>query len=355
MTAPFCSVVMINHNGGEYLRRALRSLAEDLDDVWRRDPCFELLVVDNNSTDGSPAVIKSELAGKPYPWRVVHEEEPGVNSARNAGLRAAAGDLIVFTDSDLKFHRGWLDAYLGAARENPDCLVFAGRVKVGPVEGEAPAWLDLEGPYRRPAIVVQCEYGDEPQRMAVGEGAGPVGPNMAFRRQLFDAVGPFDTRFGLRPGSFVPGAEAEFFDRIGRLGYEFVYVPGAAVDHPLKRDQIAKAYFLKRLHGIGRVRGRLARLRGERCKRVLGLSGYALRQLAGETLRYALSWLRFAPKRRFWHRGQMSVLLGHLHEDWTATREKSEARNPKSETSTKTQIPMTETATAVARSPLARG
>jgi glucosyl-dolichyl phosphate glucuronosyltransferase len=123
--------------------------------------------------------------GAAFPWRLLDEPTPGVNFARNLGIRKAAGDLLIFVDSDLRFTTAWLQAYAAAAERHPGEAVFAGRVHVGDIDGDS-------------------------------EGPGPVGPNMAFRRSVFERFGPFDTRFGLRPGSFVPGAEAEYFDRLGR-------------------------------------------------------------------------------------------------------------------------------------------
>ena len=67
---------------------------------------------------------------------------------------------------------------------------------------------------------------------------------MGLRRNVFREFGPFDTRFGLRPGSLVPGAEAEFFDRLIRGNLTFLYVPGAVVDHPLRQSQMTTEVFL---------------------------------------------------------------------------------------------------------------
>src|SRR5207249_1955502 len=238
---------------------------------------------------------------------------PGVNSSRNAGLRAAKGDLLIFADNDLMFECGWLSAYLDAAAAYPDEEVFAGRVLVGPVEGQTPSWLDLTGTYARPSIVVQADYGGDRQVLPFGSGKGPVGPNMAIRRSLFDRIGPFDARFGLRPGSLIPGAEAEFFRRLSDAGMRCVYVPGATVHHPLKYWQISKRYFLKRLHGIGRAHGRMQRLKGEKCTRLLGVARYVLGDVARATCAWLASSSSHDPRRRFYFRGNLAMHLGHLH------------------------------------------
>ncbi len=311
------SVIMINRNGGDLLRTSLRTCCRDLDATWATDPCYEFLFVDNGSTDDSLATAREELQGVAFPWRIVQEPVPGVNSSRNAGLREACGDLLIFTDSDLEFAPGWLRGYLDAAANNPDCEIFAGRVAVGLVEGPVPGWLDLDGPYRRTAIVVQMDAGESSKLFRLGTVGvpGPVGPNMAFRRSVFEQHGSFDTRFGLRPGSLVPGAEAEFFDRLGQAGLCFAYVPQAKVFHPLRRNQMSKQYFLKRLHGIGRVQARIQRLRGARCKRLFGMTLYVFEYLFVALAAYLAAFFWGGAKKRFFHRGELARLIGYLHED----------------------------------------
>jgi glycosyltransferase involved in cell wall biosynthesis len=311
---------MINRNGGAFLCDALQTCRADLEATWQTRQDFELLVVDNGSTDDSLSVIATELASTPFKWRVFQEPTPGVNSARNAGIREAAGDFLIFVDSDLRFHSGWLAAYLQAAARHPELEVFAGRVQVGLVEEAVPDWLDLTGPWKRSCIVVQADFGEDPSVFPLTADCGPVGPNMALRRSIFERAGIFDIQFGLRPGSLVAGAEAEFFDRLSRLGVFFAWVPGAAVDHPLKRQQISRQYFLDRLHGIGRVASRIAWMRKIPAKRLLGLTLYRIPEL----FRTAFTWLRAAlwgdSRQAFYYRGQVSILLGYLHEDFMRWR-----------------------------------
>lgn len=316
---------MINRNGGAFLYDALRTCRLDLEAAWQSRQDFELLVVDNASTDGSLSVITAELASARFPWRIVQEFIPGVNSARNTGIREASGDLLIFVDSDVRFHRGWLTAYLDAAACHPDIEVFAGCVKIGIVEGPVPAWLDLTGPWKRSCIVVQSDWGKDPAVLRLTTDCGPVGPNMAFRRSVFDRVGTFDTQFGLRPGSLVAGAEAEFFERLSRLEVFFAWVPSAVVDHPLKRQQISRRYFLNRLHGIGRVTARIAWMRGEKPdKRLFGLTLYRFPELLRSIVIWLEACLRGDIRRAFYYRGQIAILGGYLHEDfvqWRGQRE----------------------------------
>lgn len=307
---------MINRDGGRLLGSALGTCRSDIDNVWGERQDFEFLFVDNGSTDDSLDVAREVLTGVRFPWRIVEEKTPGVNSARNAGIREARGDLLVFTDSDLDFKPGWFRAFLDTAERHPAVEVFAGRVRVGKVDCEVPDWLDLTGRWKRSCIVVQADYGEVADVRPLTSEYGPVGPNMAFRKSIFGRVGYFDTRFGLRPGSLVAGAEAEFFERVSRLGADCAWVPDAVVDHPLKRNQMTKQYFLSRLHGVGRVTARIAWMRGDRAKRFLGLTLYRIPELIETIVAWGRAALRRETKRAFFLRGQVSILMGYLHEDF---------------------------------------
>lgn len=310
------SVIMINRNGGAGLATALRTCRADLEAWWQEDPCFEFILVDNGSTDNSLHVVDAELQGASFPWRCITEPIAGVNFSRNTGLRAARGSLLIFTDSDLHFRRGWLRAYLAASRAHPDVEVFAGRICIGSRPDTLPRWVDLDGPYRRTCIVVQVDYGEESRVMPMTGSDGPAGPSMAFRKQIFDRYGVFDTQFGLRPGSLVAGAESEFCDRLSRAGLRFAYVADAIVDHPVRASQLSRKYYLRRLHGVGRVLARTERVRGITARRVLWLKPYLVRETLASAVRYAASLLQRSPQKRFYYRGEISIQLGQIHEDF---------------------------------------
>src|SRR5687767_13611834 len=109
---------------------------------------WEILVVDNNSTDGTRAVVERHAADFPVPLRYLFEARQGRSSALNAGIAASDGEVIAMTDDDVIVDERWLDAacdvLLGGRRaEDGGAIAYAG----GPVEPiweiDPPAWLDL--------------------------------------------------------------------------------------------------------------------------------------------------------------------------------------------------------------------
>ena len=322
MTHPAAvSIIMINRNGGPDVPRAVRTCRTAIEEALPVEPRVEFVIVDNGSTDGPETGIERELRTAPFAWRIVNEPQAGVNYARNAGIESTSGDLLLFVDSDLDFDSGWLRAFLAASADRPEAQVFAGRVRVGRVEAPVPSWLAIDGPFVRTSIVVQCDYGDEVAEFPLSGSRGPVGPNMGFRRSVFQDFGGFDTRFGLRPGSLVPAAETEFFDRLSRTGMRFLYVPDAVVDHPLRRQQMTRRYFRTRMHGIGRATSRLRMIRGQQPKRLCGMTLYVFPQLLRALARWVSAGLTLAPPaRRFHALCDVSIHLGFLHEDFMAWR-----------------------------------
>ena len=113
------SVIIPTFNGGELLRANLASVSRL---SFPKDD-FEVIVVDNNSTDNSGEIIES------FPFIKVEERErQGSYAARNAGLKVASGEIIAFTDSDCEVDPGWLDALWEAARQNPRAGCIAGEI-----------------------------------------------------------------------------------------------------------------------------------------------------------------------------------------------------------------------------------
>src|SRR3954470_1251807 len=116
MDAPVVSVVLPTHGRAGYLGVALDSLAaQDIEEPW------ELLVVDDGSSDGT-----SELLAERGARNLRFDPPRGLNAARNAGVRATAGELVAFTDDDVRVPPGWLRAIVDGARRHPLAEAFGG-------------------------------------------------------------------------------------------------------------------------------------------------------------------------------------------------------------------------------------
>jgi GT2 family glycosyltransferase len=163
---------------------------------------FEVIVVDNASRDDTAAIARAHGA------TVVHEPVPNRSRARNAGARAAATDLLAFTDADCVVAPGWLAAFLARADRSP---LVAGPVEV--TAGDPPTTVErFESLWR---------FGQEHW---VRDGWAATA-NLLIERAAFEAVGGFD------PGYRHIGEDVDLCLRAGRAGLALGWCPGAVVHH----------------------------------------------------------------------------------------------------------------------------
>ncbi len=238
------SVVIATYNRAADLRATLESLA-----ALRPDGDWEVIVVDNNSTDGTRAVVESAAAAFPAPLRYVFEREQGRSPALNAGIRLASGEIVATTDDDVRVEADWLNrAAEGLARLN--CDYVGGRVL--PIWGAAPPpWLPDRGG-RQWAVIALLDYGAQPIEFGARV---PLGVNMAFRRDAFTRAGLFDPNTGRRAGTLLGQEVREWCIRARAAGLRGFYVPELAVRHIIPASRLNKAYFRRWFYwrGISRA------------------------------------------------------------------------------------------------------
>lgn len=225
--------------------RRLEQTLRCVESVLAQRPAPEqlILVVDHN--EDLRAQLRSRLpAGVEI---VSNPEEPGLSSARNAAVRLCRGDPIVFIDDDAVAHEGWLEQLLSAF-EDP-AVLGAGGHAVPTWENGQPSWFPDELLW-----VVGCSYTGLAKS---GPVRNPLGCNMAFRSEVFERVGLFDTSIG-RVGSRPTGCEeTEFCIRLKRAlpDAQLVLVAGAEIDHAVRQERGRLRYLLRRcyLEGISKA------------------------------------------------------------------------------------------------------
>jgi glycosyltransferase involved in cell wall biosynthesis len=224
------SIVIPTFDRPESLRRCLASLTA-------QTTCrpLEIIVVDNNPGSGRTAPLAAEFA--PERVRFVAEERRGLSFARNAGIRAATGGVIVATDDDVTAPDGWIEA-LAAPFTDPEVMAVTGNVIAADLSGESQRLFEAYGGLGR---------GEEPHRVdstwfwafrrAVPTWQLGATANAAFRACIFR-----DSRIGLLDealGAGTPAGCSEdtyLFYRILRAGYAIQYEPRAWVWHHHRTD-----------------------------------------------------------------------------------------------------------------------
>jgi GT2 family glycosyltransferase len=232
---PAATVVICTRDRAATLARAVEGALGQV-----RAAGGEVLVVDNASTDGTPALLAAMAARHAPLLRVTRESEVGLSAARNRGLAEMRGEIAVFLDDDAVPRPGWLDALVAPFRD--ERVACAGGRILLYFSAPPPAWLT---PPLHPALSAY-DQGDEPRTIRYGEADYPYGANIAFRRAAARACGGFSTRVGLRGGLQLQHEETDLCYRLERAGGEVRYAPAAVVDHLISPDRLTPAWFLAR-------------------------------------------------------------------------------------------------------------
>jgi GT2 family glycosyltransferase len=204
---------------------------------------FEIVVVDNGSSDDTRACVARSSAADPR-IRYVSEPEPGLSRARNRGLEAAATPVIVSLDDDAEPAAGWLAA-LQRALEESDAAAIGGPI-LARFEEPPPPWL--AGALR---VLSAQDYGE--RRRAIDRPPYLFGGNLAIRKADLEAIGRFDEAFGRRGELLLQGEDIDLCERFLAAGKRLLYEPGAVIYHWISAERFAPAYWRKRAFDTGRT------------------------------------------------------------------------------------------------------
>ncbi|HWK12488.1 MAG TPA: glycosyltransferase family 2 protein [Vicinamibacterales bacterium] len=227
-----CSIVIATYNRAADLKETLASLAA----IETRHE-WEVVVVDNNSPDGTRGVVEAAARNFPVPLRYVFERAQGRSPALNAGIAVSAGDVILTTDDDVRVERDWIDRAIEGL-ERLRCDYVGGRVL--PIWGAArPDWLPDRGG-KQWAVIALLDYG--PASIEFGTRV-PLGVNMAFRRTAFERAGLLDPNTGRKAGTLLGQEVREWCIRARQAGVHGWYVPEMLVHHVIPASRLKKSYF----------------------------------------------------------------------------------------------------------------
>ena len=241
------SVIICTHNRADSLSETLATLAK-----LSTNAEWELIVVDNNSTDSTRIIVEEATEAFPVELKYLFEAEPGKFAALNTGIRAARGEIIATTDDDAFIEPDWLDrAAEGLERFKCD---FVGG-KVLPVwGGPQPKWLPNR-PGLHWAVVALLDLGPTSVEFGCNGVPWPLGVNEVTRRDAFTRAGLFDNRLGRKAGTLRNQANREWHLRAREVGIRGFYVPEMLVHHLIPAERLTKKYFRRWLywHGISRA------------------------------------------------------------------------------------------------------
>jgi len=289
------TVILCTFNRCESLAKALQSLAAS---VLPESVKWEVLVVDNHSSDSTRQVVEGFCERWPGRFRYAFEATPGKSNALNRGIQEAQSDVLAFTDDDVAVDPAWLQN-LTAHLDNGNWAGAGGRILPNR-PFSPPGWMPSRQRYAlAPLTIFDPKINDECLKDA------PFGANMAFQRRVFEQYGNFRVDLGPGIGGDTPekSEDTEFGHRLLNAGERIRYEPSAIVYHVLPAERVRQSYFLHWWFDKARADVRAFGVSPDIKRFVAGIPLHLFRRLFMGFLRWMFTVepsLRFERKLKLW-------------------------------------------------------
>lgn len=225
------SVVICTYNRDKFIGEALNCLAKQ---TLPAD-AFEIIVVDNNSTDNTAKIAKDFIAAHPQlNVRYVHEANKGLSFARNRGIREAKAPVITYIDDDAEAIPRFLQSIVNFMQSDKTIAGIGGKVIPKYSESHEPKWMSkyLNG------FVGLMDYGDKPKRFD-NTMKYPAGCNMTYTKDILEKAGGFNNQLTFRSD------DKYIFYQVNKLTDNIYYLPEALLYHNIDNDRLSFANFKK--------------------------------------------------------------------------------------------------------------
>jgi len=306
------SVCVCTYNRHRLLRQALESLlAQRLDDDAIR---YEVIVVDNNSTDETRQVV-DEFIGRGHDHlRYVFEQRQGVSHARNTAVEAAQAPIVAFTDDDVRVAPTWVQMIKRSLDRHPEVDFVGG--KIMPCwPAPPPVWLTE----RHWAPLAILDYGDRPFYVTTQNQLCLLTANIAFRKDALSGIGRFQPELQRVQNQVGSMEDHELLTRFWSGQRQGMYVPGVVVEADIATDRLAKTYH-RRWHfwqGYFWAIARLEHMERSQLGRFFGVPAHLYKRAAFDALRWLGSVVRGNLDRAFDHEIALRFFAGFLRRRFT--------------------------------------
>jgi glycosyltransferase involved in cell wall biosynthesis len=234
MTQPLISAIICTHNRAGYLGAAIASLLE------QTYTAYEIIVVDNASTDATRAVVDAFLPSPRLTY--VYESTLGLSAARNRGAAIAGGTILAYLDDDAEASSGWLTALAEAFTAHAKAAIAGGSVSlIWPAGCTPPRWLS---PTLSEGLGIY-DLGSS-TRPITDPGQTPRGLNYAVKKTFLESVGGFDPQLGRVGKNLLSNEELYLTQQALAAGFEVLFVPQARVAHHVAPERLHPSWFLRR-------------------------------------------------------------------------------------------------------------
>ena len=228
---PVISVVICTYNRDKFIGEALNCLAKQTLSA----ELFEIIIVDNNSTDDTSGIAKNFIAAHPeLNIRYVPEVNKGLSFARNRGIAEAKGPIITYIDDDAEATPGFLQSIVSFMEADKTIVGIGGKVIPKYSESQEPKWMSkyLYG------FVGLMDYGVKPKRFD-STMKYPAGCNMSYIKDILLKAGGFNNQLTFRSD------DKYIFYQVTKLSGNIFYLPQALLYHNIDNDRLTFTNFKK--------------------------------------------------------------------------------------------------------------
>lgn len=234
------SFIICTYNRDKYIYECLSRLTKN--NYWSD---WEIVLVDNNSTDNTTAECKRFEEDFPtLEYRYFLEKQQGLSFARNRGIKEAKGEWLVFLDDDAMVGADYVTNLLGHLQDHPEAGAFGGQIEPFFEDGE-PAWYSKWSM----GFVSAIDRGGKAHIFPTNK--FPIGANMGIKRDVINTVGPFNTELGRTGEKLLAGEEKDLFNRIRAAGFGIWYFPNIGVKHCIPARRTTKGFVKQLGYGVG--------------------------------------------------------------------------------------------------------
>ena len=276
--APLVSIVIPTYNRARVLPRVIGSA---LNQTFPPSQ-YEVLIVDNNSSDDSATVIEGIARTHPGRVRRILETRQGVSFARQAGIDQARGQIVAFFDDDVWVADNWVETLVDALQSHPDVPCVGGKV-LPHWSAPPPAWLT---PDHWAPLALQ-DYGDQPMLVSAANPRGLISANLACRKEVLQRVGGFSPEFQRVKDGIGSLEDDDWNRRFWKAGNVALYLPTLIAWTDVPPERLTRAYHRRWHLGHGRF---YALLRAEEIERTrvgafLGVPAHLYRSAIADAVR----------------------------------------------------------------------
>ncbi|MFS0516841.1 glycosyltransferase [Nostoc sp. UIC 10607] len=250
-------IIICTYNNANLLDRVLTALS-----LSKVSPSYQwtVLVVDNNCTDDTSAVVEKHINLQRIPslFRIV-EQKQGLTHARLCGIKNTTSEWLAFVDDDCLLSENWIDKAIQFAASRPNCGAFGGKVVLNWEITPSPILIKHSGKF------AAYERGETSKQLNRGNYQIP-GAGLVLRRTALEKSGWLDKQLlNDREGKKLSaGGDSEIVLRILNAGYQLWYTPDCVLHHFIPTKRISETYLFNLMYGFGAAAPYIAAMRWNR-------------------------------------------------------------------------------------------